>query len=412
MNLSYTKVLIFVLLATVFNCSYLLAQQNTFEEVIPFNNVKGYIVIRANVGGTEGNFLLDPRGAISLTESAAAVRKIKVEPIATKYPRNNYQAIGKGTAFGFFIGKNVYLPNVSVTILKDQPLLESLGVDGVINFSVFTNVVLTINSKIKTFTISSPYRPSYLKLQNRGNAQFISGGVSISSNINGIETDLLVDFYEERPLSLSKKLTKELFPVNKINSSQTAKSISKLKLANEIFLQQKVYLSNDEIVSVVGKEILNKGVISFDLDKNRFYFQAFGMGEESFAPILKKEEIAIVAGKVNPVDRDYFIKEIYDYRTHKEWATKGSKPVVIDFWATWCGPCMQMMPIMEELALKYKDQILFYKVNVDKEGELRDVFKANAIPLIIFAPLKGEITTELGADTKEKVEEKLKKLIN
>jgi len=410
MNISYLKTLSLVFITLAGIVSSVFAQKNTFEEVMPYQSVNGYMVIRANVGGTEGNFLLDPRGSMALTEAAATARKIKVEPSTTKYPRTGYQPVGKGTAFGFFIGKNVYLPNVSVTILKDQPLLQALGVDGVINFSVFTNVVLTINSKIKTFTISSPYRPAYIKLANRGNVQFIAGGIAISADLNGKMTDLLVDFYEDCPLLLNKLLVEAMFP--KPGSQKEMLALPKVQLANEVFLATEVRQNQEDAVSIIGNGLLNKGVISFDLDKNRYYFQAFGMGEESAAPALKKETLEMVAGKVNAVNRDYFLDHIYDYRnSNKAWKTKGEKPVVIDFWASWCGPCLKMMPVMEELALKYKDKILFYKVNVDKEGELRDVFQANAIPLVIFAPLTGGPLRELGADTREKIEERLIKLL-
>jgi thioredoxin-like negative regulator of GroEL len=63
-----------------------------------------------------------------------------------------------------------------------------------------------------------------------------------------------------------------------------------------------------------------------------------------------------------------------------------------------------MMPVMEELAAKYKDQVIFYKVNVDQEGELRQVFEAKAIPMMFFAPVNGEMIKTVGADSKEKAE--------
>jgi thioredoxin-like negative regulator of GroEL len=71
-----------------------------------------------------------------------------------------------------------------------------------------------------------------------------------------------------------------------------------------------------------------------------------------------------------------------------------------------------MMPIIEELAEKYKDEVVFYKVNIDKEGELRRVFEANAIPLLIFGPLKGKEVQDIGADSKEKIEARIEAMLN
>ena len=66
------------------------------------------------------------------------------------------------------------------------------------------------------------------------------------------------------------------------------------------------------------------------------------------------------------------------------------KPMVLDFWAEWCGPCRMVAPIMKELAKEYKDKITIYKVNVDKEKELDALFQATSIPLFVFIPMEGE----------------------
>ncbi len=58
----------------------------------------------------------------------------------------------------------------------------------------------------------------------------------------------------------------------------------------------------------------------------------------------------------------------------------GSKPVFVDFWASWCGPCMIMEPIVEKLAAKYSDQVIFGKVNVDEEINISSRYEVFSIP--------------------------------
>ena len=90
---------------------------------------------------------------------------------------------------------------------------------------------------------------------------------------------------------------------------------------------------------------------------------------------------------------------------------KGDKPVVIDFWATWCGPCMRLIPELEKMAEKYKDQVIFLKVNADKEKELCNKFNISALPTLFFLPVNGKPIVEIGAapTTYEKIIEQLLK---
>ncbi len=60
------------------------------------------------------------------------------------------------------------------------------------------------------------------------------------------------------------------------------------------------------------------------------------------------------------------------------------KPVVIDFWATWCGPCMAMAPIVDKLAEEYADRVVIGKYNVDEEGDLSTEYRIMSIPTILF----------------------------
>ena len=56
------------------------------------------------------------------------------------------------------------------------------------------------------------------------------------------------------------------------------------------------------------------------------------------------------------------------------------KPMFVDFWATWCGPCRIMEPIVEKLAVKYSDRVLFGKVNVDEEMNISSRYEVFSIP--------------------------------
>ena len=105
-------------------------------------------------------------------------------------------------------------------------------------------------------------------------------------------------------------------------------------------------------------------------------------------------------GEVVVMDKDMFLKDVFDYEKSKEWKYKGDKPAIIDLYADWCGPCRQTAPIMKELAKEYAGKIVIYKVNVDKQKELAALFNATSIPLFVFIPMKGDPQLFRGAADK------------
>ena len=94
-----------------------------------------------------------------------------------------------------------------------------------------------------------------------------------------------------------------------------------------------------------------------------------------------------------------FKTKVYDI-SQKNPEYLGNKPAIVDFYASWCGPCRAISPILEELAKEYGDKIVIYKVDVDASPDLAQAFGIRSIPAVLFIPMKGEHQMTVGGRSK------------
>jgi thioredoxin len=97
--------------------------------------------------------------------------------------------------------------------------------------------------------------------------------------------------------------------------------------------------------------------------------------------------------------------------TDKDASFLGDKPAIVDFTATWCGPCKKLAPILEELAVEYKGKVNIYKVDVDKCKDLAQAFRISSIPAVLFIPKDGTPQMMVGLRGKDAIRQDIDRLL-
>jgi len=107
-----------------------------------------------------------------------------------------------------------------------------------------------------------------------------------------------------------------------------------------------------------------------------------------------------------------FKEKIFDFEKNKTWSYLGQRPVIIDFYADWCGPCRALAPVLEEVSQDFAGKVDVYKVNTETDPELAALFEVRGIPALLFIPLQGEPAMSSGFMPKESFERAIDELFH
>lgn len=127
---------------------------------------------------------------------------------------------------------------------------------------------------------------------------------------------------------------------------------------------------------------------------------------------VKDEPKKEVKMKTIHLTKAEFLKKVVNYEENpNEWKYLGDKPAIIDFYASWCGPCKVIAPILDELAAEYGNEIYIYKIDTEQEQELAAAFGIRSIPTLFFIPMQGEPQVARGALPKAQLKEGIDKVL-
>ena len=105
------------------------------------------------------------------------------------------------------------------------------------------------------------------------------------------------------------------------------------------------------------------------------------------------------------------VKELKE-EDFQEKVLKADKPVVVDFWAKWCSPCLKMEPMVEELSKEFKDKVDIYKLNVDESASKAAEYGVRGIPAYFFFKNGEVVDRVVGITSKKELVRRLMRLIS
>ena len=107
---------------------------------------------------------------------------------------------------------------------------------------------------------------------------------------------------------------------------------------------------------------------------------------------------------IENLTKEAFLEKVFNFEENQEWKFEGKRPVLIDFYADWCGPCKALAPVLEQLSDEYEGKIDIYKIDTEVEQELAAAFAIRSIPSMLFCPAEGQPQMANGALPKAELE--------
>lgn len=101
--------------------------------------------------------------------------------------------------------------------------------------------------------------------------------------------------------------------------------------------------------------------------------------------------------------------EILGENNFQEFISNNDVPVLVDFWAEWCGPCRMIAPVVEEVAAEYANQLRVGKLNVDENQAITNRFQVSSIPTLIIFKGGREVERSIGFKTKKELKRLIEK---
>lgn len=425
------KTIIKTALVAIFTMIFSLGfAQNRYEEIIPCEQIDGNITIKASIKEKEYKFILDTR-VLNSVISSDVVNELGVvtqQPAVKSTFITGDTILYTGTMSRMTIGKNIFVENQKINVINNKYLSEN-KIAGIIGLKPFLGYVLTINMRDKILTTSTPYKPDYLTIKHK--LPMISAN-SVELNVAGKTIPFILDLNAPYFLSLGTESFKQIsdsllmggekvvsnkkwYRSENVNNYQQG-ILPFINVANSTIKSTLVYDNNTKY-SFIGSKILDNGVLAIDMVHSSLYFESY----ETIALPVVKQQVATtqtvventpeVHGNVVYLTRDYFLKNVCNYRASEKWKYLGNKPAIIDFWAPWCIPCKKLSPIVDQIAAEYGDKIVVYKLNIDDEPEVSKYFKVGPIPMLMFIPVNGEPIKSVGLQPYEAIKQKVEDIL-
>ena len=124
-----------------------------------------------------------------------------------------------------------------------------------------------------------------------------------------------------------------------------------------------------------------------------------GENKKSNEPTKEDNKMEVVS-----LNKAEFLKKVYDFEANpNDWKFEGKRPAIVDFYATWCGPCKALHPVLEELNKKDNGKVDIYQIDVDQKKELAAAFGIRSIPTLLLIPMKEEPRITQGALPKDQL---------